>query len=85
MDLLRKYTSIIELDTYLFGIIYHILFEKKQIDTSEKKNILEKLENKIAEYKMDNSHLKSPNNLGHLRMRISDSIAIYGEHTINES
>lgn len=85
MDLLKKYTSIIELDTYLFGIIYHILFEKKQIDTSQKENILEKLENKIAEYKMDNSHLKSPNNLGHLRKRISDSIAIYGVHTINES
>ncbi|MEI7221030.1 DUF262 domain-containing protein [Pectobacterium carotovorum] len=85
MGLLKKYTSIIELDTYLFGIIYHILFEKKNIDTSEKENILKKLENKISEYKSDSSHLKSPNNLGHLRNRISDSISIYGEHTINES
>ncbi|MCU1799548.1 DUF262 domain-containing protein [Pectobacterium polaris] len=85
IDLLKQYTSIIELDTYLFGIIYHIIFEKKSIDTSEKENILKKLENKIARYKSDSSHLKSPNNLLHLRNRISDSISIYGEHTINES
>ncbi|MGI2182760.1 DUF262 domain-containing protein [Shewanella oncorhynchi] len=85
MDLLRKYTSIIELDTYLFGIIYHVLFNKKMINTSEKEHIFKNLEDKIVEYKSNTSHLKSPNNLGHLRRRISDSIAIYGECTINES
>lgn len=85
MDLLRKYTSIIELDTYLFGIIYHVIFNKKMINTSEKEHIFQNLEDKIVEYKSDTSHLKSPNNLGHLRRRISDSIAIYGEYTINES
>lgn len=85
MELFKKYTSIIELDTYLFGIIYYILFKKKNIDISEKDNITSKLEDKIANYKLDSSHLKSPNNLGNLRRRISDSIAIYGEYTVHES
>ncbi|ENM3830854.1 DUF262 domain-containing protein [Vibrio cholerae] len=85
MGLLKKYTSIIELDTYLFGVVYYILFEKKLIDMSEKEMLLRKLEGKVSEYKSDNSHLKNPNNLRHLRNRISDSISIYGEYAINES
>jgi len=85
MGLLRKYASIIELDTYLFGIIYHTLFEKNKIDTSKKEIILSSLESKITEYKSDSHHSKSPNNLGHLRKRMSDSISIYGKYTTNES
>ncbi|WP_339890484.1 DUF262 domain-containing protein [uncultured Alteromonas sp.] len=85
IGLLKKYNSIIELDAYLFGIIYHTLFKKKQIDTSKKEQLIAELDRKITQYKKDPSHLKSPNNLGQLRQRISDSIAIYRKYTNNES
>lgn len=85
LDLFGEYTSIIDIDTYLFGLIYQIMFKKKNIDTSKKSQIYEKVIEKISDFKNDSSHQKSPNNLGHLRSRISQSIEIYEEYVIHES
>ena len=37
LELLKKYGSIIDVDITLFGLIYFIVFEKKEIDYSKKK------------------------------------------------
>ncbi|MFC3851291.1 DUF262 domain-containing protein [Salinispirillum marinum] len=79
------YSSIVDVDMYLFGLVYHILFRKKKIDVSQPKKLREGLVEAINRYKKDLSHQKNPNNLGHLRSRISKSIYIYGKYVVNES
>ena len=80
IDIPRKFSSIIDLDMYFFGLIYTIVFEKKQIDVTRKEELKEKINSKIQEYKNDPKHAKSPSNLGHLRERIRSSIEIYNEY-----
>jgi len=78
LEIPREYPSIIDLDIYLFGIIYHTIFKKKLIDLDKKVQLRHALENEIEKLKRDDSHRRSPNNLGHLRHRISKSTNIYG-------
>ncbi|WP_448553347.1 DUF262 domain-containing protein [Thalassotalea montiporae] len=85
LEIFKNYSSIIEIDTYLFGLIYQILFKKKKIDLTKKEELKTKLADKIALYKGDQNHQKSPNNLTHLRARLSDSIRIYGRYLNRES
>lgn len=84
LDIFGNYSSIVDIDMYLFGLTYHILFRKKKIDVSKSDELKGRLENKIKEFKRDSSHHRSPNNLGHLRNRISNSISIYGRYVVNE-
>ena len=85
LDIFGEYSSIVDVDVYLFGLAYHTLFRKKKIDVSKSEELREHLEKDITRFKKDHSHQKSPNNLGHLRSRISNSISIYGRYVINES
>ncbi|MEN0045681.1 MAG: DUF262 domain-containing protein [Bacteroidota bacterium] len=75
------FPSIIDADVYLFGLIYNVVFKAKTIDTGRKDELQTGLNSKIEEFKNDQRHKKSPNNLGHLRNRIRQSIAIYDEFT----
>lgn len=81
----RKYTSIIDVDVCLFGLIYQIMFKKKKIDILRKEELNNQLSTKIKEFRDDTSHSKSPNNLTYLRNRIEQSIVIYEEYIIHES
>lgn len=76
----KQFKSIIDLDVYFFGLIYEIVFEKRKIDENQKEDLKQELEEKIAEFKADLSHSRAPNNLGHLRSRISSSIDIYEDY-----
>ncbi|PTY38710.1 hypothetical protein BGP77_11055 [Saccharospirillum sp. MSK14-1] len=80
----KTYNSIIEIDTYLFGLIYYILFLGKTIRVDSPNEIIEKLDMKVEDFKNTTSHQKNPNNLGHLRNRIKDSISIYRYLITNE-
>lgn len=84
LEISREFPSIIDLDMYLFGLIYNIVFNKSKVDSDKKAELKQKLEDKIAEYKNSYSHKRSPNNLGHLRVRITDSIAIYNQFLSHE-
>lgn len=75
-----QYPSIIDLDIYLFGLIYHIIFQKATIDEDEADDLKQELMEEIENAKQNDSHKRSPNNLGHLRHRITQSIDIYGRH-----
>lgn len=85
LDIPKEYSSIIDMDTYLFGIIYQIIFQKKIIEISKKDELKQDIDKKIIDFKTSSSHKKSPNNLGHLRNRISQSISIYEGYIDNES
>ena len=65
----------IDADYWLFGLLYWILFEGKEIvfDDELIKSISEEIQNK----KDDSYYSKNPNRLGNLRERISRSIQLY--------
>ena len=81
----KEFTSIIDLDMYLFGIIYKIVFENKIIDLTRKESLITELKKKISDFKKDNNHKKSPANLNHLKNRINSSIEIYNKYDVQQS
>lgn len=76
----KEFTSIIDLDMYLFGLVYKIVFENKKIDLSKKTDLVNELNAKIRELKTNNAHTKSPSNLNHLKNRVESSIEIYNKY-----
>lgn len=76
----RKFTSIIEADTYFFGLIYSVLFNYKIIDNNRVDELKNKISNKIDEFKKDSNHSKNPGALKHVRNRLQSSIDIFMEH-----
>lgn len=77
---IKQFTSIIDLDVYLFGLVYKIVFENKSIDENKKQELLNELKSKIAEFKDNANHKKSPANFNHLKNRIGSSIEIYNKY-----
>ena len=47
----KKFTSIIDLDMYLFGLVYKVVFENKEIDLNKKTELVEELNTKIVDLK----------------------------------
>lgn len=82
IGLIRKYNSIIDIDIALFGLIYFIVFEKREIDCDKKNDIISEIEAKIKRIKEPqknslNLHVKSPAAFKYLRARVKSSIEIY--------
>jgi uncharacterized protein with ParB-like and HNH nuclease domain len=83
LEIPKQFSSIIELDMYLFGLIYTIIFEDTEIDNTKKENLKTDLEVSIKSFKDDNSHSKAPGALKYLKLRIDKSVEIYKNY-INE-
>ena len=78
LELLKKYGSIIDVDITLFGLIYFIVFEKKEIDYSKKESIIKEINKEIEKIKReDTKHVKNPAAFKYLRYRVRRSIEIY--------
>ena len=78
LELLKKYGSIIDVDITLFGLIYFIVFEKKEIDYSKKESIIKEINKEIEEIRReDTKHVKNPAAFKYLRYRVRRSIEIY--------
>ena len=75
-----KFTSIIEADTYFFGLIYLTLFNDKEINIESADELKNKISEKIDEFKNDQNHSKNPGALKHVRNRLQSSIEIFMEH-----
>jgi len=80
LEIPTEYSSIIDIDTYLFGLIYSIVFENKSINIAEKDNLKAELIAKIAEFKADASHTRAPGALKYLKSRIDTSVQIYKKY-----
>ena len=76
----EKMISIIDIDVYLFGLVYKIIFENKSIDISRKAELLNELDGQIKIFKRNKKHAKKPSDLKHLRIRINKSLAIYNKY-----
>jgi hypothetical protein len=77
---LKTFSSIIEVDMYFFGLVYEIVFKKKEIDNTRKNNLKKDLNLEIEKFKKDPSHAKTPSLLKHLRNRIITSLDIYSKY-----
>lgn len=73
------YTSIIDADYWLYGLIYYVVFIGKTL-VAEHSGLCAKIQNRISVKKADAYYSKSPNRLGNLRDRIQDSIRIYSSY-----
>jgi hypothetical protein len=72
------FTSWIDADYWLFGLIYWIVFKDKSIISD--KGLIDKINTEISDKKSNEYYSKSPNLLKHLRERLKDSIKIYQEY-----
>ena len=71
------FPTIIDADTSLIGLIYHVLIKGKSLDTTRYNNLKAALTAKISDYKGQEGHRRSPNAVTNLRLRIRDSIDIF--------
>lgn len=81
----KIWPSIIDLDTYFFGLIFYVFINEKRVDSTRGSGLFKELDSKIDEYKDTNSednkyHSKNPAALKYLRRRLGDSIAIYKKY-----
>ncbi len=77
----KKFTSIIDADFFLFGLIFYILFEDKAIQFSDdlKSNITKAIEN-AKKGKEGAKRRQSPNALNFTQQRIKKSLDIYKDY-----
>lgn len=83
LRLKMTFASIVQMDTYFFGLIYYILFEGKDIDLSGKQSLNQELEKLYEGYKSNNLHSRSPNALKYMQKRMEDSINTYAQHLLS--
>lgn len=76
-----NFDSWIDVDYYLFGLIYFVLFEGKSISLEE--SLIKQIQSQINEKRKDkeSSYVKGPNRVGNLRNRLIGSINIYSKYT----
>lgn len=73
----KTYSSIIFLDLDFFGLIYHVLFEGRTIDFTQKVQLQSQIQQKAKRFKNDKKHSKNPASVTHLRNRIKESVNTY--------
>lgn len=74
--------SIIDLDMFMFGVTYQILFEKKRIDLAKQDNLKKEINGAVEEMKGDEKHKKNPSYLQFLRSRLKKSLEIYAKYSV---
>lgn len=74
----QAFTSWVDADYWLFGLIYFVLFERKTIQFEEK--LIDELAKVIKGKRDDDNYSKNTNRLNNLRDRIQSSIDIYSAY-----
>ena len=83
----NSWSSVIDADYWLFGLIYIIIFKGENISADKSDELQEKIKERIEAKKYEseknnNSYSKSPNRLGNLRERLGESIGIYKKYAV---
>ena len=73
------FSSWIEADYWLLGLIYHVVFIGKQIK-EDITNLPQEMISKINDKRGDETYTKNSNRLGNIRARIDESINIYNNY-----
>ena len=79
MGLIRDYDSIIDLDLYMFGLVYHTIFQGKTIPEEKYDELDKEVKDCITDIKKITLHVKNPSALKHLKSRIDQSIKMCGD------
>lgn len=82
LELFAHYESVIFIDIFFMGLIYLVLFENKEIDTSRKDELKERLRAQADTFKHDPKHGRSPASLKYLQARMQESITIYNDYVL---
>ena len=75
----NAFTSWIDADYWLFGLIYQIVFKGKTL-VDDKTALITSVSGVIHNKRGDDYYLKSPNRLGNLRDRMEESIKLVGRY-----
>lgn len=76
------FTSWIDADYWLFGLIYEVVFENKTLK-EDKRPLIDSIKAKISAKRgldENDNYLKNPNRLSNLRDRLNDSINTFQDH-----
>lgn len=76
------FTSIIDADVYMFGLVYNTVIEGNDIDIAKKDELLATLRRKIVNFKRDESHKNSPSLLKHMRSRVEYSVTTFNRYVL---
>lgn len=76
------FTSIIDADIYMFGLVFNTVIEGKEIDLPRKDELLAALQSKIIELKSNPGHRGSPSLLKHMRNRVEQSVTIFNNYAV---
>lgn len=77
LNLPKEYPSIINMDMYFFGLIYHVLLCHRHIDISRKGQLKNRIERRINDLRDMDNHAQAPAQFQYMRQRLIQSIDIY--------
>lgn len=80
LNLKNTYSSIINMDMFFMGLIYHIVILKHDLNIVNIEDFRHIVQSKIDEYKKDKYHSRNPAALKHLKARMESSINIYNRY-----
>ena len=81
MRLFRHFESIIYIDVYTMGLIYHVLFMNHEIDYM-RDDIRARLHDTAKSFREDPRHSRTPAALKYIRQRMEASIDIYQDYVL---
>ena len=73
------FTSWVDADYWLFGLIFHIVFKGKILKV-DRRLMIDQIRKSISTKKDDEYYSKTPNRLGNLRERLEESVKIIGRY-----
>ena len=76
------FTSIIDADVYMLGLIYVTVIDGKDIDLGRKDDLKAALIRKVASFKRDEGHKNSPSLLKHMRSRVEYSVNTFNRYAL---
>ena len=77
LNLPKEYPSIINMDMYFFGLIYHVLLCHRHIDISRKWQLKNRIERRINDLRDMDNHAQAPAQFQYMRQRLIQSINVY--------
>lgn len=79
---LLHFTSIIDTDVYMLGLIYVTVMEGKDVDLTRKAELKAALMRKVVSFKRDEGHKNSPSLLKHMRSRVEYSVNTFNRYAL---
>lgn len=80
LRLKQIYSSIINMDVYFMGLIYHVVIQKRELNITDVERFRRSIQLIIDEFKRDGFHSRNPAALKYLKKRMESSIDFYRKY-----